>query len=42
LRCPVLGVRIWKKDPTRLVDMLKGSERQRLVAEDTLAALFFG
>lgn len=34
-----LGVRIWKQDPTRLVDMLEGSERQRLVAKDTLAAL---
>lgn len=34
-----LGARIWKQDPTLLVDMLEGSERQQLVARDTLADL---
>lgn len=34
-----LGVRIWKQDPARLVDLLGGSASQQLVAETALAAL---
>lgn len=34
-----LGTRIWKQDPVRFTDLLEGGERQRLVAESSIAQM---
>ena len=34
-----LGTQIWKQDPVRFTDLLEGGERQRLVAESSIAQM---
>lgn len=37
-----VGVRIWEHDPVRFADLLEGGERQRFIAESSIAAMDLG